>query len=343
MHYDKFSVIIIKPMINLLFQYLSRNQAVAAIVIIAIGWLVIELKGVFAGILISYIIMAALFPWVSFLRQKGIPNAISVSITYFVTLAFLVLLIFPLVPFFASQIQSLLNSFPRYIDDSARLLGFAIDTDQVKSLIVSVLDEIGKNALSVTGTVFSGFFFALTVLVISFYLLIDHDHIKNSIVGLFAKQSQKKTFSILTQIEEKLGAWLRGQIILSLSIGSITFLVLTLLGLEFALPLALIAGILEIVPTVGPIIAAVPAVIVALSVSPTLAVAIIALYIIIQVLENNLLVPRIMQKAVGLDPLVIIIGVIVGSKLMGVGGALLSIPFMALIVVIYKNLERQDA
>ncbi len=330
-------------MINSFFQYLSRNQAIAAIAIIALGWLVLELRGVFAGILISYIIMAALFPWVSFLRKKGLPNAVSVSIAYLITLAFLILLIFPLVPFFVSQIQALFNSLPRYLDDFTTLLGLPIDANQIKSLIAFEFNEIGKNALSVTGTVFSGFFFALTILVISFYLLLDHDHIKNSLLGLFAKESQKKAFLILTKIEEKLGAWLRGQIILSISIGTITWVSLTLLGIEFALPLALIAGILEIVPTIGPIIAAVPAVIVAFSVSPTLALIVVVLYILIQVLENNLLVPRIMQKAVGLDPLVIIIAVIIGSRLMGVGGALLSIPLIALIVVIYENLERQDA
>ena len=141
------------------------------------------------------------------------------------------------------------------------------------------------------------------------------------------------------QIEEKLGNWLRGQIVLSVSIGVTTWVVLTLLGVDFAFPLAVIAGILEIIPTIGPIISAVPAIIVALNISPILAGVVAISYFLIQLLENNILVPRIMQRAVGLNPIVIIIGIIVGSRLLGVAGALLAIPFIVFLVVIYRNLE----
>ena len=136
-----------------------------------------------------------------------------------------------------------------------------------------------------------------------------------------------------------MGAWFRGQIVLSFSIGFLTWISLLILGLPFALPLALLAGILEIVPTIGPIISAIPAVIIALNISPTMALLVVLLYIIIQLLENNILVPRIMEKAVGLNPIVIILGVIIGSKLMGIAGALLAVPFISLVVVVISSVR----
>jgi predicted PurR-regulated permease PerM len=112
--------------------------------------------------------------------------------------------------------------------------------------------------------------------------------------------------------------------------------------MPYALPLAVLAGLFEIVPTVGPIIASVPAIIVALTISPNMALFIVGLYIIIQMVENHLLVPRIMQRAVGLNPVIVIVGVIIGDRLLGIPGALLSVPFISLLVLISKNLDQSD-
>jgi predicted PurR-regulated permease PerM len=163
--------------------------------------------------------------------------------------------------------------------------------------------------------------------------------VTNSFVNIFPKNYRGKVFKTTRLIEDKLGSWLRGQIVLSFSIGFLTWIVLSLLGVSFALPLAVIAGILEIVPTIGPILSAIPAIIVALNISPLLALIVAVSYIFIQLFENNVLVPRIMQRAVGLNPIVIILSIIVGGKLLGVAGALLAIPFVSLIFVAYKNLE----
>jgi len=111
------------------------------------------------------------------------------------------------------------------------------------------------------------------------------------------------------------------------------------LNVPNALPLALLAGIFEIVPTLGPILSAVPAVIIALTISPTLAISVAISYIVIQLLENNLLVPKIMEKAVGLNPIVVIFGVIIFANLIGISGALLAIPIITFMLVIIKSLD----
>ena len=328
-----------------LFNYIVNNQLIAALVILGVGWLLLEIKGILVIFFISYILMASLLPLIGFLRKKGIPRVFAVLISYLVTLTFLVLLIFPLVPFFVAQIQTLFAQFPLYFNQVARVLGIDVDSAQLRSLVSSELDLIGQNVFVVTSRIFGGLFSVVTVFVISFYLLLEHEQIKEKLVAFFPKHHRQKALATFVHVEEKLGAWLRGQIILSVFIGFVTWVVLVLLGIDFALPLALIAGVLEVIPTIGPILSAVPAVILALTSSPAKVLLVIVAYVGIQMLENNLLVPKIMQKAVGLNPIIVIIGIMIGSRLMGVLGALLSVPFMAMLIIIFhsfRHLEEKE-
>lgn len=326
---------------NPVIHYITQNHIIAGILFLLLLLFLREIRGILLLVFIAYIIMAALHPLVEILRQTKLPKVLAVTLTFLSVLALLVLLIFPLVPFFVSQIRSLFLNLPFYLDNTARMFDLRIDAEQVKSFIVAEMEIISKNAFTVTSKVFGGFFSTLTMFVISFYLLLDHDRIQRNITQIFPKAMQERVAQTQKQVEDKLGSWLRGQLVLSLFIGVITWIALTLLGIPFALPLALLAGILEIVPTIGPIIAAIPAVIVALSISPAMAIAVAGVYIVIQALENNILVPRIMEKAVGLNPLVIILAVIIGATLLGIAGALLAIPLVSMIVVIGRNLKKE--
>ena len=135
---------------------------------------------------------------------------------------------------------------------------------------------------------------------------------------------------------------MRGQLILSLLIGTTTFIGLTLLGVEYALPLAIIAGLLEVVPVIGPIISGIPAVLVALTVSPLLAVLVGGLYLAIQQVESHVIVPQVMKRAVGLNPLLVILAVSVGTRLLGISGALLAVPIAVVIQVVAKEILQTE-
>lgn len=289
------------------------------------------------SIFVSYIIMAALLPVVNFSTRKGLPRMLSVILAYISVFFFLFLLILPIVPFFTEQIQSLVSGFPTYLDKSAETLGIAINKTQLQNYVNRELESIGRNAFVVTRQLFGGLFSMLTIFIVSFYLLLDHESFKRWTANLFHKGNREKVRETLVEVDEKLGAWLRGQLFLSLFIGVLTWVILSVLQVPNALPLALLAGILEIIPTLGPIISAVPAVIVALTISPTLAIAVVIAYIFIQLFENNILVPKVMQKAVGINPIIIIIAVTTGANLMGVAGALLSIPFISFLIVLFNS------
>lgn len=322
---------------NPLIKYLSTNQVLTALLVIALGWFLLQIKEVIIALFISFTIMAAFLPVVHQMQKIKLPRALAAAVSYIVFLAVIVVLIMPLIPFFSIQIQNLIKYFPMYLDKVASTLGFHLNSSQLNNFLQDKVGDITVNAYQVTTQVFASIFSILTVFVISFYLLLDEERIKRSVVMLFPSKYRKNIQKGIDKSEDKLGAWVRGQLLLSLSIGVITWFALSIIGLEFALPLALLAGILEIVPTLGPILAAIPAIIVALSISTPLAVLVLIAYIVIQVLENNLLVPRIMERSVGLNPIIVIVAIIAGGKLLGLIGALLSIPFVTLVVVIYNT------
>jgi predicted PurR-regulated permease PerM len=331
-----------RPMNNPIIKYLAANHFLATIVIIALVWLAIQLNGIIIIIFISYIIMAALSPFSDFLIGKRVPKFLAILIPYAITIAVLVSLIFPLVPFFASQIQLLFGNLPKYAHQVAKIFNLQIDQTSVRNIFESDINALGKNALSFTGQIFSGFFSIFSVLVISFYMMTQKEMLKKQFIGFWDKKYQDTASRTISQVESKIGLWLRGQFVLSLVIGTCVWGGLSILGLPFALPLGLMAGLLEIIPTIGPITASIPAIIVALTISPGLALSVVAFYILLQMLENNLLVPKIMEKAVGLNPIVIIIGVLIGGKFLGVLGSLLTIPFIAMASIIIKSLRPND-
>jgi predicted PurR-regulated permease PerM len=326
-------------MLHQFFNYLVRNQVILALFLIALGWLVIILKEIIVSIFLAYILMAAVLPIVKYLESKKFPKIIAVLIPYFGILIAIFLLVLPLVPFVAAQIQSLIKNIPGFLDRSADSFGLAINRSQIENYLNTELETLGKSAVNVTTKVFGGLFSVITVFIVSLYLLLYEDKFKKFIAHLFYKDVLDLALETVDKVNYKLGAWFRGQIQLCFLIGLLSWIGLTILGLPFALPLALLAGILEIIPTLGPIISSIPAIIIAFTISPTMAITVIALYILIQALENQVIVPKVMQKAVGLNPVVVILGIMIGTKLMGIAGALLAIPFISFIIVIFNSLE----
>lgn len=332
----------IVSMIRKFFNYLFRNQILLTLFIIIAGWIVIQIQGILLSFFLSYIIMAFILPYVTFLRKRGLPKILAVIIPFFAMLIALFLLILPLVPFVVSQLQNLILKFPVYLEQAMAAIGFEFDPSQLQRYFSTEINTISQNAISVTTQVFGGLFSLLMIFIISFYLLLYYDEFKKLIAKLFRSEKHNYVLSTLDEVNHKLGAWLRGQLILMFFIGFLSWITLTFLDIPNALPLALLAGILEVVPTLGPILSSIPAIIVALTISPTLAVTVIIIYIILQFIENNLLVPKVMEKVVGLNPVVVILGVLIGANLMGLAGGLLAIPLITFIIVIYKSVSKKQ-
>jgi predicted PurR-regulated permease PerM len=208
------------------------------------------------------------------------------------------------------------------------------------------IQPIGESLVRVTLGIFSNILAVVTVLVFAFYFLLERRHADEILTSIFGSDVARQVLLVLRNIERRLGAWVRGQLLLMAIVGVLSYIGLLILHIEFALPLAILAGLLELVPMIGPILSAIPAVFVGLGTSPFLALSVVALYIIVQQVENNLLVPFIMKKSVGFAPIVTIIILLVGGRLAGAAGAILSVP-IALVVqeivtsVLFKHVERE--
>ena len=329
-------------MIEKLYSYLLRNQVVLTVFLIVFGWFVYETRGIWASVFLSYIIMAALIPFVHFLKRHKFPRILSVLIPFFGVLFAIIVVIVPLIPFSIAQTQGLFEGLPRYLNETTQILGIPIDANAVQGYLTSEIGNLSQNAVSLTSRVFGGVFTLFTILIVSFYLLFYRDQFQEWFVGLFPSKLHERVTTTMAQVDDKLGAWMRGQVVLSFVIGILTWIILSFLGMEYALPLALMAGLLEVLPTIGPIISAIPAIIVALTISPTLALAVTIAYIVIQLFENHVLVPNVMQRAVGMNPILVILGITVGGSVMGIVGALLSIPFISFMIVIFNNINSKE-
>lgn len=301
------------------------NHFLVAVVVVAMALLLWQIHGILTSIFVAYIISSTLSPAVEYLASKKLNYSLAAGIIFLTTIIISALVIIPLVPFFVSQTKTFFTLFPSYLKQVGQI--------DIASLIQSETDVIGKSAFSITSKIFGSVFSVISTLVISFYFLLNRKDIIKIGVKLFGEKNK---------IDSKLGSWVRGQLVLSLIIGALTWIGLTLIGIPQALPLAIIAGALEIVPTIGPIVSAIPAMIVAFTVAPALAAAVAILYTVIQQLENHLIVPKVMQQATGMNPVIVIIGVMVGGNLMGVLGALLAIPFLLVAEEIYFTITSSE-
>ncbi|OGE25932.1 hypothetical protein A3H85_02830 [Candidatus Daviesbacteria bacterium RIFCSPLOWO2_02_FULL_40_8] len=298
-------------------------------------WITYLILDIILLVFVSFILMSALYPLVDRLVAWRIPRPLAIVILF---LAILGLLIGVLAAGFTPLIIQT-SSLTQRLSEAVSGLLQANYID--RSVIQGQFSSISSQLVSYTLDVFKIIVGFVSVIVVTFYLLLDRKGIEDRATSLFVA-NQSKVSKLISTIEEKLGAWLRGQLILSLIIGVVTYLGLEVLGVEFALSLAIIAGLMEVVPVIGPIISAIPAILIALTVSPVLAGLVAGLYLAIQQLENHLVVPQVMKRAVGLNPLLVILTVSVGGRLLGVAGALLAVPIAVVIQVVIKEVLQKN-
>lgn len=310
--------------------------------ILATLWVAYLLKTVLIALFIATIIALGLDPAVQFLKNKKLSLGISVAIVY---LTFILTIVgtaaFAISPI-VSQTQDLSKNFSSYLENVSNipeLENYSIDLNQE---ITKQLTSISSQAVQKTLNAFAGLVMTITILVLTAYLLLDFDGVRKNVLAIIPKPHRDQTAEIIEQVESKLGAWLRGQISLMLIIGMTTYVGLLILGVPYALSLAVIAGLLEIVPMIGPVISVIPALIIGFGDSSFKGLGVLGLYLIIQQLENNFIVPKVMQKAVGFNPLVTLLAILIGGNLLGVLGAVLAIPLtligQTIIKSVFKNL-----
>ncbi len=286
-------------------------------------------------IFLAIIIASAINPWIDWFHKKRVPRWLSVLAIFAVLIGVLVIIFALLVPPLIEQTQQLLSVTPEYLDAAEEYIesftgsSASIQSSQGDSLVESLSDGAGNLAGGVYETVanvFGGVLSFVIVFVLAFYFTVQESAFRKFIRSVAPTKHRPYVDSLVERIQRQMGKWLRGQLLLGLAVGILVYIGLSILGVKYALVLAIFAGIVEIIPYIGPVIGAIPAVLIALIQSPILALIVVGLYILVQQLENHILVPKIMQKFVGLNPLIIILCILFGAKIAGILGAIIAVP-----------------
>lgn len=322
---------------------ISTGSVVKILLVLLSLWFLYFVRDIIAIIFVSIIIAAALSPVVDKLCKAKIPRVLSVIILYLGLLAILSGIVYFVVPPMIIQLKQLAETLPDYLKTFSNLIislrdvgnnGLLNASQETLNSLSNFLGSFLSNIFTTTVGFFSGAAALAMIFILTLYFILDENGIKKFFVSLIPLKQKGRITTIAHKIGLKLGGWLRGQIILCITIGILVYIGLSLMQIPYALTLAILAGVLEIVPIIGPIISAVPAIIIAFTIAPATALMVTIFYIIIQEVENKLLVPKVMQYTVGLNPITVIIIILIGAKLMGILGMLLAVPVASVVYVI---------
>ncbi len=312
-----------------------------SIVVLLVLFFFYLIKEVLAVLFVSLVLAAALDPWIDWLERWKIPRGVGVLVVYLIIISIIVGLGYVLIPAVTNEFATLTKESPQYYQELANwwnlFQGGRNDTQDVIQNVQSSIQNITPQLFTFAGNFAGGLAAIIGVAVLTFYLTVEESAVKIFVRSVIPTQYQPYTIKKINQIQMKLGQWIRGQLILSLIIAVCTYIGLLIIGVKFALVLALIAGVAELVPFIGPILSAIPSLFFALTDSPLKAIFVVILYVVIQQLENNLLVPKVMQKTVGLNPIAVLLVLLIGAKLAGVVGLLLAVPTATIVSIFIED------
>ena len=302
-------------------------------------WFIQKIKDILFIAFIAYIISVGLNKPICKIQDKfswkRSTSSIFVYFIFSIILGlFLALILPPLVSEFSimlgtlklpPEINIMLDTFELNLQDIGRI------SEQLGGSLSAVINVISST--------FSGFLTIIMTLVISLYMSIEKGQVVRDFSWLTRDDKKIKQFEeAIREINIQLGNWIRGEFITMIIVGALVFIGTTLIGLPYSLPLALLAGIMEVIPNIGPTVSAIPAILIALA---TLgwpgAIVTLVLYVIIQQLENNLIVPRVMQRNINVSGLTVILGILIGGTIFGIAGALLAVPTIIVLRTIFET------
>ncbi len=315
-----------------------------------IGFLYL-VRSIVALILAALFLAALIHPAAEFLSRKKIPKGVTVIAIYALLLGLGILTVSLLLPVFIDQSSHILESFGRswetlsggvhWLQDISTRYGLNDNLaaglqslqDQLAGLAGGIVDKVSDVLSAIVGLI--------AVMVMAYYMVVNEKDARRVFHNFVPEEYQEAIASILKHVQDKIGRWLIGQISLCLIIGVMYYIGLLLVGTKGALVFAVFGGFMEFIPYLGAILGAIPPVILALSDSPFKALLTFIVIIVIQQSEGHIIVPKVMQKAVGLNPIVSIVALLVGAELFGLMGALFAIPVATAVSAILSELYRQ--
>lgn len=328
---------------------LSPRLILFILLLLAVIYFGSQLLNVVLFLFFGFVIMSTVKPIARWLKDRGLSKALSIFIAYFLLIiTILALLVLVFVPFI-NQLTGLIEALPNWIDESLHFLedfsvaGYSLQTDIVSEYITDFIKgfptaaNVKSVATFVTDFVGMGAFF-VTSIIFSIYLLLEHDTFADLLlIKIVSDEKRERVRKLVMDVENKLGSWVLGQGAVSFTTSVFSFILLTILGVPFALPLAMFSGLMNLIPNLGSTLAGfVMALVALISVGPIKALIVLIAFIIYQPIENGIIVPKVMGNAVGLKPVVVLLGVMVFLTFFGLLGSFVAVPLMVVAQIFYE-------
>jgi predicted PurR-regulated permease PerM len=277
----------------------------------------------------------------------GIPRILGVVLIYLLTLSSIIFLFYLFVPQLVTETRNFIEALPAYMETyelSPESTVFGVGGSSITDALLqfqNVLRTSAGSFLGVVSSVFGGLMSFVLIVVLSFYFAVQDRGLEDFLRIVTPAQKQTYILNLWKRAQYKMGRWLQGQLLLSLIVGVFVYIGLLVLGVPYALLLAIVAMVFELIPVFGSILAAVPAVAVAfVDGGTTLALLVITLYVVVNQVQGNVIYPLVVQKVLGVAPLVVILAIIVGAQLGGFLGILIAVPIAAAIQEYVNDLQK---
>jgi len=322
---------------------INTGTILKAVLIILFFVFLYVLKDVLIIFLFALIIASAISPFANWLDEKGFPRLLGVLLLFLIVLILAITLLSLIIPYVSQDISQLVSTLPQFVakvstslekvqQGSPQYLDFLSEIQNILETFSTYLQQSSQSIIGLVISIFGGVMSAIAILIISFYLSVTKKGIESFLGSVVPEKYEDYAMGLWKRAELKVGLWLQGQLLLGLVMGLLVYVGLSLMGIKFALVLGFLAAILEIVPMVGPVLAAIPAIFLAFLQSPSLGLWVIVFYVVVQQLETHVLVPVVLGKTTGLNPVVVIIALLIGQNLAGIPGMILSVPVATIIV-----------
>jgi len=335
---------------------ITTSSWVKGALVIAAAYALYLVHGFLLVIIASVVIASAIEPVAIWARNKNISRLFAVLTVYVsVTVIMVGLFYFLFLPLLG-ETADFVRTLPTYSEslsssgsistfspsDVARDATSLFSFNELAGHLNSLLDSFSLGFFSSFSFVFGGALSFILIIVLSFYLAVQQDGIAKFLGVIVPYQHEKYAIDLWKRSQKKIGLWMQGQLLLVVIVMVLTYLGLLLIGVPHALLLAVLAGVFELIPLFGPILAAIPAIFIAFAFEGTsMALIVAGLFLVIQQFENHLIYPLVVKKVVGVPPMVSILALVVGGQLAGFLGILISVPLAAVLMEFFSDLERE--
>jgi predicted PurR-regulated permease PerM len=340
--------------------YSIDTGTLARIVIFGLGlWAAYRLTDLILIILTSIVIAASIEPFIRFLVRRGVPRVLAVILMYAVTTMGAASIFYFFVPPLLSDLSQFADNFPTYLRSIKLLeaqpavsgaffdpgaISQTLGLEKAVAEIVTRVSVFSDSPLALVTGIFGGVLSFVLIFVISFYLAVQERGIESFLRVVTPLRYEEYVVGFWKRSERKIGLWMQGQLLLAALVAVLVYLGLVLLDIRYAFLLAILAGIFELIPIFGPILAAIPAVAIgAIDGGMTAGFLVAGFYVVIQQFENHLFSPLVVRKVIGVPPILSIIALIAGAKLAGFWGIILAVPLAAIFVEYLEDIDRRKA